>query len=233
MVQLTFADMLLRITVATLCGGIIGIERGRKHRAAGFRTYMIVCMGAALTMVLSTYLCAMISGVWTEVPENAKITDVSRFGAQVINGSGFLGAGTVLVTGKQEVKGLTTAAGLWASACMGIAIGAGFYECVLLAFFLIFLCSRVFPYIESAIVENARNINIYIEFDSMDNVSQILSCIKAVDTHIYEVEIDRGRQEQYIHPNATVTLRLNKRKTHAKLMLALSELECIHAVEEI
>jgi putative Mg2+ transporter-C (MgtC) family protein len=116
---------------------------------------------------------------------------------------------------------------------MGIAIGAGFYACVLLAFVLIFLCSRLFPYIESAIVENARNMNIYIEFDSLDNVSQILSCIKSIDTHIYEVEIDRGRQEQYIHPNATIALRLNKRKTHAKLMLALSELECIHTIEEI
>ena len=83
MVQLTFADMVLRITIATLCGGLIGIERGRKHRAAGFRTYMIVCMGAALTMVLSTFLCAMLTGVWTEVPANAKTTDVSRFGAQV------------------------------------------------------------------------------------------------------------------------------------------------------
>jgi putative Mg2+ transporter-C (MgtC) family protein len=183
-------------------------------------------------MMLGQYQAQMLLTDWSNV-SSAITPDISRLSAQVINGIGFLGAGTVLVTGKQEVKGLTTAAGLWASACMGIAIGAGFYECVILAFVLIFLCSRVFPYIESAIVENARNINIYVEFDSLDNVSQILSCIKSIDTHIYEVEIDRGRQEQYIHPNATIALRLSKRKTHAKLMLALSELECIHAVEEI
>ena len=228
----SFTAVVIRLTLALLLGGLLGLERIRKRRPAGIRTYMLVCIGAALTMILAQYQAQMLLTDWSNAASTIT-PDISRLSAQVINGIGFLGAGTVLVTGKQEVKGLTTAAGLWASACMGIAIGAGFYECVLLAFFLIFLSSRVFPYIESAIVENARNINIYIEFDSMDNVSQILSCIKAVDTHIYEVEIDRGRQEQYIHPNATVTLRLNKRKTHAKLMLALSELECIHAVEEI
>ena len=228
----SFIAVVIRLILALLLGGLLGLERIRKRRPAGIRTYMLVCLGAALTMMLGQYQAQMLLTDWSNV-SSAITPDISRLSAQVINGIGFLGAGTVLVTGKQEVKGLTTAAGLWASACMGIAIGAGFYECVLLAFVLIFLCSRVFPYIESAIVENARNMNIYIEFDSLDNVSQILSCIKSIDTHIYEVEIDRGRQEQYIHPNATVALRLNKRKTHAKLMLALSELECIHAVEEI
>ena len=228
----SFVAVVIRLVLALLLGGLLGLERVRKRRPAGIRTYMLVCIGAALTMMLGQYQAQMLLTDWSNV--SSPITpDISRFSAQVINGIGFLGAGTVLVTGKQEVKGLTTAAGLWASACKGIAIGAGFYECVILEFVLIFLCNRVFPYIESAIVENARNINIYVEFDSLDNISQILSCIKSIDTHIYEVEIDRGRQEQYIHPNATVALRLNKRKTHAKLMLALSELECIHTIEVI
>ena len=227
-----FISVAIRLTLALLLVGLLGLERVRKRRPAGIRTYMLVCIGAALTMILGQYQAQMLLTDWHNTASTIT-PDISRFSAQVINGIGFLGAGTVLVTGKKEVKGLTTAAGLWASACMGIAIGAGFYECVLLAFILIFLCNRVFPYIETAIVENARNVNIYVEFDSLDNVSQILGCIKSVDTQIYEVEIDRGRKEHYIHPNATIALRLNKRRTHAKLMLALSELKCIHTIEEI
>lgn len=229
---ISFFAVLIRLTLALLLGGLLGLERIRKRRPAGIRTYMLVCIGAALTMVLGQYQAEMLLTEWSSAASTIQ-PDISRFSAQVINGIGFLGAGTVLVTGKQEVKGLTTAAGLWASACMGIAIGAGFYECVVLAFLLIFLCNRVFPSIETAIVESARNVNLYVEFDSLDNISQIISCIKSVDTQIYEVDIDRGRQEQYIHPNATISLRLNKRRSHAKLMLALSELECVHTIDEI
>ena len=109
----------------------IGLERGRKGRAAGFRTYMLVCLGAALTMLLGQYEFEMLNFHWQSL-SGGQTTDVTRFSAQVINGVGFLGAGTIIVTGRQEVKGLTTAAGLWASACVGLAIGAGFYECVLL-----------------------------------------------------------------------------------------------------
>ncbi len=232
--EMTFLSVVVRMCLAQLLGGLLGLERIRKRRPAGIRTYMLVCIGAALTMILGQYHAGMLSSQWSDAVAITGIKpDITRFSAQVINGIGFLGAGTVLVTGKQEVKGLTTAAGLWASACMGIAIGAGFYECVILGFLLIFLCNRVFPYIETAIVENARNMNIYLEFDSLDDIGSIIGCIKSMDTHIYEVDIDRGHQSQYLRPNATISLRLNKRKTHAKLILALSKLECVYTIDEI
>ena len=134
-VTLPWWEVLVRLLAASVCGGIIGIDRGKKHRPAGFRTHMLVCMGAALTILLSTYLCAMLTGsLWNLNPGEVMITtDVSRFGAQVINGIGFIGAGTIIITGRQQVKGLTTAAGLWASACMGLAIGAGFSSAALIA----------------------------------------------------------------------------------------------------
>ena len=176
--QLNLASILLRLTLAMLFGGLIGLERERKRRPAGFRTYMLVCLGAALTMLLSQYEYYMITNDWAALAGEIGIrTDVSRFGAQVINGIGFLGAGTIIVTGRQEVKGLTTAAGLWASACMGLAIGAGFYECVLLGFLLIFLAIRLLPYVENSIIENARNMNIYVEFQSLDDVGAIINRI--------------------------------------------------------
>ena len=108
--EMNVASVLLRLTVAMLFGGFIGLERERKRRPAGFRTYMLVCLGAALTMLLSQYESYMVTHAWHETAMEIGLrTDVSRFGAQVINGIGFLGAGTIIVTGKQEVKGLTTA----------------------------------------------------------------------------------------------------------------------------
>jgi putative Mg2+ transporter-C (MgtC) family protein len=233
MVQLTFADMLLRITVATLCGGIIGIERGRKHRAAGFRTYMIVCMGAALTMVLSTYLCAMISGVWTEVPENARTTDVSRFGAQVINGIGFLGAGTILVTGRQQIKGMTTAAGLWASACMGLAIGAGFYTGAIVACALIAITMIFFTKIESFVLTRSRNINLYIEFENSDDIVDILAKFKSVGVRIFDVEITKAKHAENKIPNAIISMRLPKKMPHTQVFSLTTEIDSIRSVEEL
>ena len=178
--EMNVASILLRLVLAMLFGGFIGLERERKRRPAGFRTYMLVCLGAALTMLLSQYEFYMVTGAWHETAELIGLrTDVSRFGAQVINGIGFLGAGTIIVTGKQEVKGLTTAAGLWASACMGLAIGAGFYECVLLGFALIFLTNRLLPMVEDAVIENARNMNLYVEFRTLDDLGDIIGRIKA------------------------------------------------------
>lgn len=232
--EMNLASVLLRLLLAMLFGGLIGLERERKRRPAGFRTYMLVCMGATLTMLLSQYDYYMVTNVWSQLAAEVGIrTDVSRFGAQVINGIGFLGAGTILVTGRQEVKGLTTAAGLWASACMGLAIGAGFYECVILAFVLIFLSIRLLPHIEQYIVENARNMNIYVEFQSLDDIGEILTCIKAQDVQIFEVDIDRGREEYSKNPSAVLFIRLNQRQAHTRVLAALSELESVYTIDEI
>lgn len=232
--QLNMPSLLLRMALAMCCGGMIGIERGRKHRAAGFRTYMLVCLGAALTMILSQYLDWMGTVAWAE--QAARIgfrTDIARLGAQVINGIGFLGAGIIVVTGHQEVKGLTTAAGLWASACMGLAIGAGFYECVLVAFVLIFLCIRILPRVENAIVERARNLNLYLEFQALENVSDIIVCIKEQGVQIYDVDIDRGKAYKSQSPSAVFSVRLCHGQHHTNVMTALSALECITVIVEI
>lgn len=232
--QLNLWSMLLRLTLAMLFGGLIGLERERKRRPAGFRTYMLVCLGAALTMLLSQYEFYMVTHAWAPLAGEIGIrTDVSRFGAQVINGIGFLGAGTIIVTGRQEVKGLTTAAGLWACACMGLAIGAGFYECVLLGFMLIFLSIRLLPYVETFIVENARNMNIYVEFQSLDNVGAIINRIKSQNVQIYEVDIERGREERFRNPSAVFSIRLNQKLPHTRVLAAISELESVYTIDEI
>ena len=232
--ELNTASLILRLALAMALGGAIGMERGRKGRAAGFRTYMLVALGAALTMCLSQYEFYMVTHQWLSLSTSIGLrTDVSRFGAQVINGIGFLGAGTIIVTGRQEVKGVTTAAGLWASACMGLAIGAGFYECVGLAFLLIFISIRLLPYIEGFIIENTRNMNIYVEFQSLDDVGAIIGRIKAQNVQIYEVDINHGRAERSENPSAVFSLRLNQKTPHEQILAAIADLDNIRTIDEI
>ena len=226
-----FVSVLLRLILAMLFGGMIGLERGRKGRAAGLRTYMLTCIGAAMTMLLGQYEYFMLETEWLG-SAGARV-DVARFGAQVINGIGFLGAGTIIVTGKQEVKGITTAAGLWASACMGLAIGAGFYECVLLGFVIIFLVMRILPRVESFLMENARNMNIYVEFHSLDDVGAVIGCIKKQDVQIYEVNLNHSMVSPNGNPSAVFSIRLNQKKTHPQILAAISELEIVSAIDEI
>lgn len=232
--EFNIMSLFFRLALSMLFGGLIGLERGRKRRAAGFRTYMLVSLGASLTMLLGQYNYVMMEKEWVALSGTIGIQgDMSRVGAQVINGIGFLGAGTIIVTDRQEVKGLTTAAGLWASACMGLATGAGFYECVMLAFIFVFLCIRVLPIAESYIVENARNLNIYVQFMSLDDISEIVTRIKTLDVHIYEVDIIHGRIEDASHPSAVFTIRLNKRMPHIQVLAAISELDSVCIIEEI
>lgn len=232
--ELNAPSMMLRLTLAMLFGGLIGLERGRKGRPAGFRTYMLVCLGAALTGILSQYLYVMLCTDWAEVSQllNKKV-DVSRIGAKAIGGIGFLGAGTILVTDRQQVKGLTTAAGLWASACMGIAIGAGFYECVVIAFLLITICMRILPRLENYLLENARNMNLYIEVSSLTCIGFIIDCIKEQDIQIYEVEILQGKRTSSEHPSAVFSIRLNHKIRHEQLLLDIAKQESIIMVQEI
>ena len=128
---------------------------------------------------------------------------------------------------------MTTAAGLWASACMGLAIGAGFYECVLLGFVLIFLAIRLLPQVENYIIESARNMNIYVEFQSLDNVGAIINRIKAQDVQIYEVDIARGREEDLRRPSAVFSIRLHQKQAHTRVLAAISEVDGVYTIDEI
>ena len=225
---------LLRLGVAMFCGGVIGLERGRKRRPAGFRTHMLVCIGAALAMLISQYLAMMVTAHWDVLVtfSGQHNTDASRLGAQVINGIGFLGAGTIIVTGRQEVKGLTTAAGLWASACMGLAIGAGFVEGAFFACILISLTIIVFSRFERVIVSRARNINLFIEFEHVDDLGKIISVIKAQDIRIFDVEVRKANEKQ-LTQSAVFSVRLPKRMPHTKIMTVLAGEESIRTIEEL
>ena len=221
---------LFRLGVAAFCGGIIGLERGRKRRPAGFRTHMLVCIGAALAMLISQYLTMMTTECWMYIAPSAGNTDVARLGAQVINGIGFLGAGTIIVTGQQEVKGLTTAAGLWASACMGLCIGAGFVEGALLGCLLIILTTMLLSRLERFILSRVRNVNLLVEFVHMDDVGNIITAIKEQEIRIFDVEIQKNKG---IVPSAVFSMRLPKRMSHTKVLTLVAGVENVRSIEEL
>ena len=126
--EVTYLAVVLRIVTAFLLGGALGLERGLKQRPAGLRTHMLLCVGAASTMLVSQYIYASYG-----------VGDPSRLSAQVLSGIGFLGAGTIIITRRNQIKGLTTAATLWATACMGLAVGSGFLECAIVMYLAIII----------------------------------------------------------------------------------------------
>jgi len=215
-----------------LFGGMLGLERAKKRRAAGFRTYMLVCVGATLAMILGQYEAELLAEVWSNSVESVgNKVDVVRFGAQCINGIGFLATGTVLVTARQEVKGLTTAAGLWASVCAGLAIGAGFYEGTIVALVLMWLIISVFPHVESKIIAAARNMNFYIEFSDLSVVGDVIACIKEQGGHIYEVEINRVSHGNPT-PSALFAIHLAKKMTHMEMLARISNIDGVASIKE-
>ena len=226
--------LVIKILLAVFFGGLIGLERGHKHRAAGSRTYMIVCLGAALTMILSHYETYIMRNLWEEIARMLdKQVDVSRYSAKVVSGIGFLGAGTIIVTGRQEIKGLTTAAGLWASACMGLAIGSGYYECAILGFLLILLTTVVFEKISSWVISNARNMDLYVEFEKIENLGEIINTFKELNIQIFDVDIQREKQSNGVTIGAVISSRLPKKETHSNVMSKISKFDFVTVVDEI
>ncbi len=218
----------LRLVLATVCGGIIGLDRGRRFRPAGFRTHMLVCIGAAMTMLIGQYMAAMMGDFLTTI-----VPDVSRLGAQVINGIGFLGAGTIIVTSRQEIKGLTTAAGLWASACMGLAIGAGFYLGALLGCTLILVSMTFMRRIEVFIMSRARNMNVYVELDDINEIGSVIDTIKTEGIRIYDIEINKSRPQEGIYASAIFSMHLPDKQPHSSIIAKLADVKSIRSLEEI
>lgn len=152
----TLITVIIRLFLATLLGGIIGYEREHYNRPAGIRTHTLVCLGSALIMLVSEY-------IYSFYGENV---DPTRLGAQVISGIGFLGAGTIIKEGL-SVKGLTTAASLWAISCIGLAIGMGFYSGAIIATVIIYFTLQ---FLKKIIQRHAKIRTISLVVTSLDNV---------------------------------------------------------------
>lgn len=161
--SLTGLSMALRLVMATVIGGAIGLERGRHGRAAGMRTHMVVCLGSSVCAVLGMYV----------VERLGFTADPMRVGAQVISGVGFLGAGTILVRRNSQIVGLTTAAGLWATATIGLVVGAGYFEAAVVATVLVLFANLVLPLTERKKADGRPHI--YMEVNQSDKVYELVS----------------------------------------------------------
>jgi putative Mg2+ transporter-C (MgtC) family protein len=177
---LTIASVIVRIVLAVILGGMIGIERGVRNHPAGFRTHILVCVGACLAMITNEYVFDAIGTV----------TDPTRMGAQVISGIGFLGVGTIFMSGNNKVKGLTTAAGLWASACVGLAIGIGFYVGGIAAAAIIIIVLGLLPALEKLIYKRSRRLRILLEVQSMQVAADVWHYIENQGNEVRAKEID-------------------------------------------
>ena len=221
--DVNMVSVTVRMVLAVLCGGIIGIEREYKRRPAGFRTHILICLGAAMTTLTSQFLYLQLH----------YYTDMARLGAQVVAGVGFIGAGTIIVTQRQRVKGLTTAAGLWASAIIGLAIGGGFYEGALFATFLIILAELLFSKLEYRMLENAPEINLYMEYTDRSCLEQVLKLYREKNVKVLNMEITRATGSEHHNACAIFSLRLNKRCKVELLLDAIHRVEGVAAVEEL
>ena len=218
---LTPMAVLMRTVVAVLMGGIIGLERGMKNRPAGLRTHMLVCLGASMVMMTNQFIYQCYS-----------VGDPVRMSAQVISGIGFLGAGTIIVTRHNQIKGLTTAAGLWASACVGLGIGIGLYEVAILGSVLMFLVLTALHELDYRMRRNTRVVEVYVELNKKTTLGDFLRSMRdlGIETSGVQLEHDEmtGNTIAFV-----VTLRGNKPHSHNNTLRTGREMKGVTYVEEL
>lgn len=209
-------QIILRLLLAVVCGGVIGMERGRKGRPAGFRTHVLVCLGSSLTVMTNEFMI-----------QKYGTGDPTRMAAQVVSGIGFLGAGTILVTGRRKIRGLTTAATLWASGCLGLAIGAGFYVASLAGTALIWGVNSLLQRLEEPFMDSARVIFIYLELEDIAAVRHVLDFARERGIRVSDIELMKDEAESSL-VGMTASLKLLKAMDHQKLH---EELEAVEGVD--
>jgi putative Mg2+ transporter-C (MgtC) family protein len=222
--ELDFLAIALRLCLAVICGGLIGIERSIKHRPAGFRTHILICLGASMTTLTSQYMLITMN----------MFTDVSRLGAQVIAGIGFIGAGTIIVTKSQSVKGLTTAAGLWTAAIIGLVCGAGFVELAVFVTMMVLFAEVVLSKVESKFVRKVNDVNIYIEYTRAAAIEEIYAILREKKINVSNFEINRVHgSESSHHYCAVISFRASKAQMDAALHQSFTSVKDVITVEEI
>ncbi len=221
--DITLASITLRMLLSVFCGGLIGIERAFKRRPAGFRTHILICLGASMTTMTSQFLYLNLN----------YFTDMARLGAQVVAGIGFIGAGTIVVTRRQRVKGLTTAAGLWTAAIIGLAIGGGFYEGGICTTALVLVAELVFSRIEYRILDHVPEVNLYLEYADKGCLEKVLHLFRSHKLVIMDIEITRASGSENYNACAIFSLRLNRKCPINDLLNWVSATEGVILVAEL
>ncbi len=220
--SLDLLTITVRLILAVICGGVIGIERERKRRPAGFRTHILICLGAAMTTLTSQYI----------ILELKMFTDPARLGAQVVAGIGFIGAGTIIVTRNRQVKGLTTAAGLWTAAIVGLCCGAGFYEGAIFATLIVLLAEMVFSKLEYFILSSAKTFTLFVEYTDSAKLANIVDTLKKSQVFILDLELTKS-SNNIGNLCAVFSVKIPRKLPHQKIMTEVSKIEGVVTIEEL
>ncbi len=217
--MLTYNDIILRLTIAFILGGAIGLEREGVNRPAGFRTHILVCIGSTLIMLTGIYITEIYKGITT--------LDPARLGAQVVSGIGFLGAGTIIKEGV-TVRGLTTAASLWAVAGLGLACGAGFYFGAVISTAIILLSLIVFYKFEKIYKRN--NSEFWIELicdDKPGLIGKVGTQLGQLGIHIKQISLNEKD-----HKNITlrIVVRIPRKIDRMGLYDYIKEIDGVESV---
>ena len=220
--EVTMSAIFIRIMTAMALGGIIGMERGIKNRPAGLRTYTLVCIGSCVVMLVNQYSY-----------QATGTGDPVRMGAQVVSGIGFLGAGTIIVTAHNRIKGLTTAAGLWASACVGLAVGIGLYEVALVSGASIFLVLTLLHRSELGLRRRSNVVEFYVELDPHVPLGSFLRSAKSCGLELNGIlkEYDSGYGEDSLA--FIVTIRGKKNLHRDEIIQTVRQFEGIRHLEPL
>lgn len=218
--EVTYISMAIRIIAAFALGGVIGLERGMKNRPAGLRTYMLVCVGSCLIMLTNQYIYQVFD-----------TGDPVRMGAQVVSGIGFLGAGTIVVTKRNQIKGLTTAAGLWAAAAVGLALGIGFYEAAFLGGILIFVILTVMHSWDSRIHSNSKTVEIYLELSNNVYLGDFTRSIREMGIEISSIQLEHDDTLENGIRSFIATIKAKGKQSHADLFSEIRQIKGVVFLE--
>ena len=218
--ELTMAGILLRIAAAVILGGVIGRERGMKNRPAGLRTYMLVSLGSCVVMIINQYAFQVYN-----------TGDPVRLGAQVVSGIGFLGAGTIIVTSHNQIKGLTTAAGLWAAACIGLAVGIGLYEAALTAGLAVYVVLTVLHTWDYRMRNQTRIVDLYVELNKTFTLGSFIRRARELDLELSNIQ----REEEVLGEKSlscfSVTVQGKHKMGSEEILRRLREMEEVSFAE--
>ena len=216
--EVTYLAVGMRVFASILIGGLIGLDRGMKNRPAGMRTYMLVCLGACIVMLTNQFIFQCYG-----------TGDPVRMGAQVVSGIGFLGAGTIVVTRRSQVKGLTTAAGLWASAAVGLALGIGFYEAAIAGAVGVFFVMSTMQELDTRVHQKAKTVEVFVELNRDTSLGLFLREAQEKNLDVRNIQREGGAENgtrAYI-----ATIRVEKRRNLTELSEEVRELPGVEFLE--
>ena len=214
--DITTLTVLVRLLLAILLGGAIGLERSYKNRPAGFRTHILVCVGATIASMTGIYLYL-----------NMKLpTDISRLGAQVVSGLGFIGGGTIIVVNHRKIKGLTTAAGLWACGVIGLSIGAGFFEGAIIGTALILIAETLFSHLGSKITHNEA-FKILLHYNDKNALNYVMRYCKDNRMAISNLEVTGKRDSATPIYSVILTVRPRDKVDKKEVIHYISDIDGI------